>query len=231
MCVNYRPPPRPQLAASFGVEVFDLPSWPDEAWKDYAAPIIRLSAEGDHEATVGTYGIVPRRHIPDGVRPFDTMNARSETIGTKRSYAKAWRNGQTCLVPMTCFFEPRYDDAGSRSVRWRIGLCDLDAFAVAGLWRSWTEADGATSIAFTQLTVNADEHPFMRQFHKPGDEKRSLVIVRPEEYDAWLACRDPEMARSFLTLFPAERMIGRPEPVSPRRKVAVLPVTNSDLFG
>jgi putative SOS response-associated peptidase YedK len=36
------------------------------------------------------------------------------------------------------------------------------------------------------LTVNADEHPVMRQFHKAGDEKRTPVIIRPEHYDRWL---------------------------------------------
>jgi hypothetical protein len=25
-------------------------------------------------------------------------------------------------------------------------------------------------VSFSMLTVNADEHPVMRQFHKPGDE-------------------------------------------------------------
>lgn len=27
------------------------------------------------------------------------------------------------------------------------------------------------------LTINADDHPFMRQFHKPDDEKRMVVIL------------------------------------------------------
>jgi hypothetical protein len=33
-----------------------------------------------------TLGIVPRKHIPDAVRVFDTINARSESIGDKRSF-------------------------------------------------------------------------------------------------------------------------------------------------
>jgi putative SOS response-associated peptidase YedK len=38
------------------------------------------------------------------------------------------------------------------------------------------------------LTINADGHPVMQRFHKPNDEKRMLVILRPEQYDEWLAC-------------------------------------------
>jgi len=49
-------------------------------------------------------------------------------------------------------------------------------------------------------------------YHKPASEKRSLVILRPDDYDAWLSCRDPEVARSFMTLYPANLMSGRPEP-------------------
>ncbi len=44
------------------------------------------------------------------------------------------------------------------------------------------------------LTVNADEHPVMKQFHKPGDEKRTPVIIAPELYDAWLSADVPEAA-------------------------------------
>jgi hypothetical protein len=32
------------------------------------------------------------------------------------------------------------------------------------------------------LTVNPDERPLMNRFHKPDDEKRSVVIVPPTEY-------------------------------------------------
>ena len=34
------------------------------------------------------------------------------------------------------------------------------------------------------LTVNADEHPVMRQFPKPEDEKRTPVIIAPKLHDA-----------------------------------------------
>ena len=76
----------------------------------------------------------------------------------------------------------------------------------------WQEEGGAVSHAFTQLTVNADDHRLMNRFHKPGSEKRSLVIVPRDDYDSWLTCRDPEEARSFMRLFPAEKMESAPAP-------------------
>jgi putative SOS response-associated peptidase YedK len=48
------------------------------------------------------------------------------------------------------------------------------------------------------LTVNADEHPVMRQFHKPGDEKRTPVIITPELHDTWLGA-DPVKATDLMT--------------------------------
>ena len=57
---------------------------------------------------------------------------------------------------------------------------------LAGLWAQWRSSTGETVHRFTMLTISADEHLFMRNFHKPQDEKRSLVILQPDRYDDWL---------------------------------------------
>jgi putative SOS response-associated peptidase YedK len=50
--------------------------------------------------------------------------------------------------------------------------------AIASLWDRWTDpVTGKIVTSFTMLTVNADQHPVMKQFHKPGDEKRSVVVL------------------------------------------------------
>jgi putative SOS response-associated peptidase YedK len=225
MCVNYRPPTPEQLHA---LEAFsDLPSdwrWPDETWKDYAAPIVRSGAAGRPLACLASYGMVPRRHIPPGVKPFDTMNARAESLGERRSFAPAWRRLQFCAVPMSCFYEPCYESG--RAERFGIGMRDDALFYVAGLWREWSEPDGSVQTAFTQITINADQHPLMRRMHKPGDEKRSLVILPEDEVGAWLACPDIEVARSFLRDYPAEGMKAWAAPKTVP-KAAALPQTGS----
>ena len=48
------------------------------------------------------------------------------------------------------------------------------------------------------LTVNADEHPVMRQFQKRGDEKRTPVIIAPELHEKWLSV-DPFQATEQMT--------------------------------
>jgi putative SOS response-associated peptidase YedK len=220
MCVNFRPPLPEQLDAVLGVlvDLYDQWDWPTETWKDYVAPIVRSGSSGQRELCLASYGMVPRRYIPPGVKVFDTMNARAESIGEKRSFAPAWRKAQLCAVPMTCFYEPCYESG--RAQRFGIGMHDDSLFFVAGLWREWSAPTGEVHTSFTQITVNADEHPLMRRFHKPGDEKRSLVVLPHEELDSWLTCKDPEMARSFLRHYPAEAMKAWLAPLPPRQPKA-----------
>jgi putative SOS response-associated peptidase YedK len=218
MCVNFRPPDPEQLEAVVGalVDLYKQWDWPSETWKDYLAPIVKAGGEGRRELCLASYGMVPRRHIPPGVKVFDTMNARAESIGEKRSFAPAWRKTQFCAVPMNCFYEPCYESG--RAERFAISMHDDALFFVAGLWREWGQADGSVHTSFTQITINADDHPLMKRFHKPGDEKRALVVLPGHELDDWLACKDPEMARSFLRHYPDDLMKAWPAPAPPRSK-------------
>ena len=211
MCINYQTVKAETLIEAFTTPIFDSPEWPEQVWQDYLAPII--TGDGTiRQALVGTYGMVPKRKIPEGVKKYTTMNARIEDVGARRSYSKAWREGQLCLVPLMAFYEPNWETG--KHIRYRIGMADESPFAVAGLWREWKEADGTTSQSFTQLTMNADDHPVMKHFHRPGDEKRSLIIIPQDEWDEWLMCRDPERARTFARPYPAGLMVADPWPLT-----------------
>lgn len=203
MCVNYRPTSAEILEAMTGLSPAGLPPWKAEVWQDYAAPIVRAGEADKPHLVLATYGMVPKAKAPPGVA-MSTMNARAETIGQKRSFAAAWRNTQTCLVPTEWFYEPNWETG--RAQRWAIGMADSEPFYVAGIWRAWDDGKGGETYSFTQITVNADEHAVMKHFHKPGSEKRSLVIIPRDEADAWLQVDDPERARSMLALYPAELM-------------------------
>jgi putative SOS response-associated peptidase YedK len=166
--------------------------------------------------------MVPRKFIPPGVKAFDTMNARSESVGQKTSFRIAWNKLQLALIPCRRFYEPDYETG--KAVRWRIGMADGSPLAIAGLWREWKDlADGSMSTSFTMLTVNADEHPLMKRFHRPGAEKRSVVIVPPTEYEDWLNCKSTDEARSFLRLHPAEAMHAEPFPLPRTAKPRATP--------
>ena len=211
MCINYIPTTKAVLVEYFGV---DDPGydWKEEVWQDYQAPIL-IQRDGRRQALIASYGMVPKRKVQPGNKHYTTMNARAETVGEKPTYRRAWQQGHLCLVPMTGFFEPCYESG--KAERWRISMADGTPFAVAGIWRAWQEEQGYT-FSFSQLTINADTHPLLRRMHKPGNEKRSLVIVSPDDYDAWLGCKVPELARTYLVQQHAEWLMGGPMPVSSR---------------
>ena len=108
--------------------------WKSETWKDYAAPIVRKSDQG-RELLLATYGMVPRERVPRGVKVLDTMNARFELVGEKRSFSGAWKRSQHCLISMIAFYEPCYESGNA--FRWGIGMAHESMLAVAGLWREW----------------------------------------------------------------------------------------------
>lgn len=222
MCVTYDPVPR-ELVEEYFDAMPPAETWPDTAWPHYTAPFI-VSRGGRREMLLGEYGFVPKdKEPPIPPKPgeirapgapikrksLSTVNARAETVGSLKYYRGAWARAQLCLVPCTAFYEPNYETG--KNIWHGIRLNDGKPFAVAGMWELWDAGTERERYTFTQLTINADDHPFMRRFHKPGDEKRSLVIVRPEDYDAWLECKNPEIARTFLQLYPSELLTSTPK--------------------
>ena len=56
---------------------------------------------------------------------------------------------------------------------------DNELFTVAALYEIVKIGEQIIR-SMTMLTINADDHPFISQFHKPDDEKRSIVVIEPE---------------------------------------------------
>ena len=182
MCTNYvGTRNRAWVKTTFGVEM-PVHDFPPEAYPGYPAPIIRYNAQGELECVLARFGLIPH-WAKDETFGRRTYNARSETVAEKPSYRTPWRKGQVCLALADAIFEPRYESG--RAVRWRITREDQQPMAIASLWDTWTHpGTGEIVTSFTMLTVNADRHPVMQRFHKPEDEKRSVVIVEPPEQ--WL---------------------------------------------
>lgn len=211
MCAHYDPQTDPaRLKSHFGVSDLPLGLKPS-LWPGYLGPFLRKHAFADvgdeavpcRELLVGSFGLIPR-WAKDSTIARNTYNARSETVHEKPSYRDAWRLAQHCIIPAVAIYEP--DWRSGRAVPTRITRADGKPMGIAGLWSSWRNPAGELTFSYTMLTINADQHPFMRQFHKPDDEKRSVVILNEQDYDTWLQAPARD-SRAFLYPFPAENLV------------------------
>jgi putative SOS response-associated peptidase YedK len=207
VCTNFTPTKNSQWAReNLGVE---LPAnYPAESYPGFAAPLVVKSHQSDRVACgLAKFGLIPSWAKDEKIARH-TYNARSETAAEKPSYRKPWRQRQYGLVLVDNFYEPSY--GSGRAVRWKIELASVDPFGIACLWDRWTDpASGELVVSFSMLTVNADEHPVMRQFHKPGDEKRTPVIISPDLQDTWLSA-DPDKAAEMMTWFHMPKLRAEP---------------------
>ena len=78
--------------------------------------------------------------------------------------------------------------------------------SVAGLWEEKEWGDRLPLLSFTMLTVNAAEHPVMSRFHKPGNEKRSVVMLTDEQIGAWLTATEPGDMNDIITHAGTDRL-------------------------
>jgi len=196
VCTNFTPTQRAQwVKETLGL---DLPSgFPVETYSGYLAPLVVKSRQSERVACgLARFGLIPGWAKDEKISRY-TYNARSETAADKPSYRAAWRQRQFGLVLVDNFYEPSYESG--RAVRWKIELTSGDPFGIACLWDRWTDpASGELVVSFSMLTVNADKHPVMCQFHKPEDEKRTPVIIDPKLHDQWLSA-DTGIATELMT--------------------------------
>lgn len=181
-----------------------------DVWPGYLGSFIWRPKEADYgdEAVperagqAGIFGLVP--HWANDLKlARHTYNARSETVAEKPSFRDAWKKARHCIIPAQAFYEP--DWRSGKAVPTRIERADGRPMGIAGLWDSWKDPSGNWLHSYTMLTINADQHELMCQFHKPTDEKRMVVILPEAAYDDWLKA-DAAHSAEFLRPFPAERL-------------------------
>ena len=196
MCTNFAPTQRRDwVQDQFGVA---LPAEPaPEAYPGYCAPIVVKSHRTGRVACgMARFGLIPAWAKDDKIGRH-TYNARSETAHEKPSFRTAWRQRQYGLVLVNHFYEPFY--GMGQPVRHKIARADGEPFGMACLWDRWRDPlSGEQVVSFSMLTVNADQHPVMNRFHPPRDEKRTPVIITPDEHDRWLGA-DTDQARRMMT--------------------------------
>jgi putative SOS response-associated peptidase YedK len=121
------------------------------------------------------WGLVPRwANDSKSLAPF---NARSETIEEKPAFRESFLK-RRCLIPADGFYEWQKLDSKNKQA-YRIELEEPRLFAFAGIWDLWTAPSGEK--LYSTCIVTTSPNAMMAPIHN-----RMPVILRPEQYDAWL---------------------------------------------
>ncbi|SMO53630.1 SOS response-associated peptidase [Halorubrum cibi] len=227
--------PAETLGSRFGVTFGDgfEPSYNCAPGEDL--PVV--TAEDPDRATRMRWGLTPSW----AEESFDLINARSETIREKRSFADAYES-RRCLVLADGFYEwvDEGDGAGTRP--YRVALEDDRPFAMAGIYERWTppepettqtglgafgggtdagaggavagdgRSDGGDRVRETFAIVTTEPNDAVADLHH-----RMAVILAPDEEERWLR-GDPEEAAALMGPYPAAEM--ETHPVSTRVNAA-----------
>jgi putative SOS response-associated peptidase YedK len=219
MCSHYQ---AAKIAARLARQFPDA-VWPaldtikDDMWPRYQGLFVRRPPEldsGDEavpplEGEAGRWGLISALTKEPNPK-LSTFNARSETAARSFTFGNAWRKGQRCIIPVEAFFEP--DWRSGRAVPTRFTHADGDVLGIAGLWDRWRGPDGDV-LSFTMLTINADTHELLKDYHQPGKEKRMVVVLPVGAYADWLDA-PVERTMDFMHAYPANRLVATPVPAS-----------------
>jgi len=177
----------------------DLPSSnAHDVFPTYPGPIVLRSHNTDRTAIgMARFGLLPA-WAKEETFGRKTYNARAETVAQKPSYKHAWIKGHYALALADVFYEPCYESG--KAVRTAIQQVNQEPMAIASIWDTWTEPEtGELIVSFSMLTIEASNHSVMRRMHKPEEEKRTVVPLRPELFNAWLNAT-PEEAQALLQI-------------------------------
>lgn len=196
MCANFKPLTLEQWAELALPEIpFD---YPEEVYPNYDLPLL-FKSEQRLEWRKVHFGMIPS-WADDNSIALKTYNARNETLLQKASFINAVSKCKFGVIPVSEFYESMYID--NKPQRWGVRRKDGKAFYIAALYDICRKGEQIIRSS-TMITMNAIDHPMMKEFHKPGDVKRSVVVIPESRLDEWLNWKSSNI-QSFVQGFPVE---------------------------
>ena len=165
-------------------------------------PVIVESQEGEREAQLMQWGLIPRWAKPGGKKPMAPINARAETINEKPMFRSLIKRNR-CLVPANGFYE--WKNLGDHKQPYYITVPDDPLFAFAGLYDTYTNEEGEEASTYTIITTEPNE--LMSTLHN-----RMPVILHPQDEEEWLdpEVNDPMQVERLLVPYPSAEMEAYP---------------------
>lgn len=135
---------------------------------------IVANSDGERRAGLLKWGLIPSSSDSPKTT-FSTFNARSETL-LKNGTWKRLVPRKRCIIPADGFYEWRK----STKRPLRIQLKSRKLFGLAGLYDTWTSADGTQKVSSCTI-ITCKPNLFMSSIHD-----RMPVILPKEDEDLWL---------------------------------------------
>jgi putative SOS response-associated peptidase YedK len=196
MCANYKPLTLAQLH-QLGLPEYDF-DCPEEIYPNYETPLLFKSAQGLEWRKVH-FGMIPK-WADDTSIALKTYNARNETLMQKPTFQNAVSKCKFGVIPVFEFYESKYIE--DKPQRWGVRRKDGQAFFIAAIYEICQKGDEIIRSA-SMITMDAADHPMMKDFHEPGHVKRSVIVIPQQRLDEWLSWKSPNIL-SFVHGFPAE---------------------------
>jgi len=138
--------------------------------------------EGTHRhAVMAKWGLVPI-WADDPSIGNRMCNARGDTVAEKPAFRSAFRSRRG-LMPAEFFFEWQVLERSKVKQPWCIALEDGEPFAFAALWERWRpKGNPDAEPLVTCAVITTEPNATMAPIHN-----RMPVILKPGDYEAWLA--------------------------------------------
>lgn len=193
--------PKEALAERFQLDVPSLESQYNIAPTDSVATVLAHLANKKRQFRLLQWGLIPS-WAKDPKIGAKMINARAETVAEKPAFRSAFKN-RRCLVLADGFYE--WQQLQGKKQPYYIQIQDGQPFAFAGLWEHWQGSDGSVIDSCTLITTEPNE--LLSPIHN-----RMPVILKPENYDLWLAVdvQKLELLHPLLCPYPANEMVAFP---------------------
>ena len=196
MCANFKPITLEQIQA-LGLPNIQF-EYVEEVFPSFSTPLLFESEQGLEWRSVN-FGLVPK-WATDLEIAKKTYNARNETLLEKRSFQEAFQRYKFGVIPVTEFYEAKY--INGRPQRWGVRRKDGQGFYIAALYEI-TTLNGEIIRSATMITMDAINHEMMREFHEPGEIKRSVIVIPHHRLNEWLSLKTINI-ESFVQGFPVD---------------------------
>ncbi len=176
-------------------------------------PVVHIDDAGNRVFTDARWGLIPS-WVKDTQELQHPINAKAETAAIKPMFSHAYRKSRV-LVPADAFYE--WQAIADVKQPWLIHLKDNEPMGMGGLLERWQGPEREVT-TFAILTIDANS--LMSKIHD-----RMPVIIRPEDYAAWIDPNFTEVIKiqamaqpypdRFMEAYPVSRRVNSPQNDSP----------------